>query len=565
MVAQSSWRPILALVLVSTAVQTVIVSRAAVPALDSLRSVAAAEALLQSPSWTTLAEEPEAPLFPVCLAAIHQVRGTIAAQFGWPTPNWAISLQFMSSWPLVAWVIPLYLLARRYFGRRAAWYAGLLACVLPAAARLGGAGLPDSLYLLLFTSSLAVLAAGFKPREDLARPTAIGNWLGSGVLLGLAMLVRVEAVLLLAPVAIGYAVAVGHERLRDHVFRLALMCAGICFVLGPWLLASDVRTPSAVMTRVCSRGPARDGWVFNQAMSGIESEASGYVDVAALNFDSKEPGISARRRGLVSALINTCDELLVATGYLVLPLALLGVRGRIFSPRRRSWNLCAATGVLLWFALGFVNASATGYLSSRHLLPAAVFLLPAAGRGLARLPLQIARYTSPTRKRGGVGVESSTSRLLSSTSFTPRLRVGLVWRRRLAELSIVLVWAACCWLPLHGDRAGHRLAGDWLANRSAPRGRILDSWGWTALYSRGATYRYDAAREAFQDPRLQYVVVEGRDLESGSRRAETLRGLLDAKADCVARFDPPGGQSPVLIFHWRPVLAHNGAQGAVRK
>jgi len=526
----------LALLLVASTVQTVIVSRAAVPALDALRSVAAAEAWLQSPSWTTLADEPEAPLFPVCLAAVHQVRGTIAAQCGWPALNWALSLQLMSSWPLVVWVIPIYLLSRRCFDPRAAWQAGLLSCVLPAAARLGGEGLPDSLYLLLFTAALAMLSTGFTLRKNLSRPIAAGYGLAGGLLLGLAMLVRVEAVLLLVPVAIGYFTVATHDRLRDHVFRLALTCAGVGLVLGPWSLSCEARTPFAMISRLCSRGPARDGWVFNQPLRATEYATSDSNDMAALNFDSKEPGTSTRRRGLGAAIISTCDELLVATGYLLLPLAWIGVHGRFLSPRRRSLNLCAATGVLLWFTMGYVNASATGYLSSRHLLPAAVFLLPAAGHGLARLPYLIGRRWH-----------------------------GLVRTSHGVALATVLVWATFCCLPLHGDRAGHRLAGDWLAERAVPRDWILDSWGWTALYSHGATYRYDAAREAFQDPRLQYVVVEGRDLDSGSRRAETLRGLLDAQAECVARFDPPGGQSPVLIFHWRPVLAHNGAQGAVRK
>ncbi len=558
MAAHSSWRPILALVLVSTAVQAVIVSRAAAPALDALRSVAAAEAFLRSPTWATLADEPEAPLFPVCLAAVHQVRGAIAAQCGWPTPNWGLSLQLMSSWPLVVWVIPIYSLSRRCFGPRGAWHTGLLVCVLPAAARLGGEGLPDSLYLLLFTSALAVLAAGFQPRSEFSPREPRGHELVGGLLLGLAMLVRVEAVLLLVAVAIGYVATLGHGRLRDCIVRLAWTCARMGLVLGPWLLACDARTPSEIVARICSRGPARDSWVFNQSIGEAQLANGDSLDTATLNFDSKEPGTSTRRRGFGAALINTCDELLVATGYLLLPLAWLGARGRILSPRRRSWSRCVAIGVLLWFTVGFANALATGYLSSRHLLPVAVFLLPAAGFG-------IARYTSPTRHRGGNDAKYEASRYSNSTSTPPRLRVGLVWARRGVALAIVLIWAAFCCFPLHGDRAGHRLAGDWLAERNVPRGRILDSWGWTAIYSGGATYRYDAAREAFRDPRLCYVVVEGRDLDSSSRRAETLRGLLDAQAECVARFDPPGGQSPVLIFHWRPVLAHNGAQGAVRK
>jgi hypothetical protein len=91
---------------------------------------------------------------------------------------------------------------------------------------------------------------------------------------------------------------------------------------------------------------------------------------------------------------------------------------------------------------------------------------------------------------------------------------------------------------------------------------VLDSWGWSSLYSGRETVRYDAARDAYLDPSLRYVVVERREMESGSPRAATMRRLLTEHGECVAELTSAGEQSPVLIFHWRPLLAHNDGSPA---
>ena len=68
--------------------------------------------------------------------------------------------------------------------------------------------------------------------------------------------------------------------------------------------------------------------------------------------------------------------------------------------------------------------------------------------------------------------------------------------------------AAAC-LPqtlsaLHPTRIGHRQAGQWLAEADEP-GTVLDTRGWTALYSGRPTLRYDAAKAAYRLPDLAYV------------------------------------------------------------
>jgi len=558
MKALRRWRPLAALLCIAATVQAIIVHRAALTALDSLRSVAAAEALLRSPTWKTLAEEPEPPLFPVWLATVHQVRSRLAEMADWPNPQWARSAQWAASLPMVAWVAPLYLMTRRFFGRRTAWMTGLLGCLLPAAARLGAEGIPDALFLCLFTVALSLLSRDLGEIGGQTTRRAVGVM--GGALLALAILVRVEAAMLLFVIAAGSLwSALMTPDVRGVLPLPALaslvqarhraVCIGLLLVLGPWLWVCGAITPGTAFTRLTSRGPAREGWKFNQiAASAAPTQAVLVQDNQ--RFNSTEPGASTRRRGVVAGTVATLDEFLVATGYLLAPLAWPGMR-HCRVPRRRAWNRTAVAGVSAWLAVGFANAAATGYLSSRHLLPAAVFLLPTAGHALCRL-----------RQCLDLPVAGGFVRRWFATLIPPRRRYGQLSSRGCVAGAVLLAWGGVCLRPLHADRAGHRAAGEWLAKRD---GLVLDTWGWTALISGRETYRYDAAREAFHDARLEYVVVEQRELESGSRRAATLRRLLGDQAECLARFAPAGGQSPVLIFHWRPVLAHNVGPETVRR
>lgn len=529
----SRWTAIAVLIACSIVVQAAVVHRAALPALDSLRSVAAAEALIRSPSLATLAEEPEPPLFPVGLAVVHSARAELSDRLGSDAPDWATSLQLAAAAPLALWATPVYWVARRRFGRRAAFVAGLLACLLPAAAQLGGEGLPDALYLLLFTSAIALLPL---------HRTSTGRNIAAGIVIALAMLVRVEAALLVGVAgftALHQARRDWPTRWRRYLMQVAAIGVGLGIVLLPWLAGTQCLAPREAFVRLTGRAAARDGWVFN-AKEADSTTAAATFPASGYSFDSKERNLSARRFGLLRALTATADELLVATGFALLPLV-------AFAAMRRwhAWDRFALAGSLTWISLGFANAIATGYLSSRHLLPVAVFLLPAAGRALAG---------------AGTGAASESRAWLRALT----LPAPGTWRAT-ATVVVLVGWGAWCWRPLHADRAGHREAGRWLANSAGESDRVLDTWGWSALASRRATYRYDAALEAFSDPRLRYVVVEQRELDSGTARAVTLRTLLARHAECAAEFAPPDAQSAVLIFHWRPLIEQNEGSLATRE
>jgi len=109
--------------------------------------------------------------------------------------------------------------------------------------------------------------------------------------------------------------------------------------------------------------------------------------------------------------------------------------------------------------------------------------------------------------------------------------------------------------PLHAGRAAHRHAGQWLAT-AAHSGVVLDTKGWTDLYSARTTFQYDQAQETFADGRLAYVVVQHADLQSSSDRARTLRFLLNAAAEPAVSFagreGRPDHRSSVTVYRWHP-------------
>ena len=88
------------------------------------------------------------------------------------------------------------------------------------------------------------------------------------------------------------------------------------------------------------------------------------------------------------------------------------------------------------------------------------------------------------------------------------------------------------------------------------RRAVLDTRGWTGLYSGRKTYRCADARAAFADPELAYVVLERRELGFTGRRSRTLRYLLEVAGKPVASFDEcestGRARRTVVVYRWRP-------------
>ena len=591
------------LLTLSCLVQVVLIRRATIPGLDAVRFVETARQIDTQGLLTTTRQYQEQPLFPAWVWLVHEGLERTRGQF---RSSWATSVQLAAAIPLVLAVVPVYFLSLRLVGPRAAAAGSLLFCLLPEVSRLGADGLSDSTHLLFFclafwaalvylgksqgrqvkvrgpgsgirddrrdrvaATTAGVATAGSKPAASpiVARrrthavtrsplpcpaPPSAGRplWLlAVGVFAGLAILVRAEA--LLVPAAL-LATLVVLQLQRDRRQPWSTLAAtasylvlGCGLVLGPYLFAVGAIAPRAAVGQTLGRHKPQNKEADSLRPAPPITATSGdawRLDAhEPMSFAAKDPTTSLRRRGCAAATAQFVEELADAFGYLIGAFCLLGVwrlRGSLVRPADRF-----AQVYFLLFSLAVLSfASKEGYVSARHMLSLVVVGIGCAGYGT----LEVGRWIANWRRAGSRG------------GAKPERRQPAGVCRSLLAWSMVSLAAAFCLVeavePLHVSRLGHRLAAEWLAVEAEAPGLVLDTRGWTGLYSGRATYRYDEAQTAFGHPRLAYVVLEGRELEYPSGRSRTLRRLLDVAAEPVARFpDAAGvgrGQQVVVVYRW---------------
>jgi len=553
-------------------VQTVVIRRATVTGLDAVRFVEIAQAIDRQGILETIRGEREQPLFPVWVWAVHRGLQRVA---GTSPSIWAVSAQVAAAIPLVLAVAPFYLLTLRLAGRAAAVAGSVFFCVLPEVSRLGADGISDSTHLLLFCVAFWSIVEYLKERSG--RRVYSPLWLLlAGVSTAAALLARTEVLLLAVALAL---VLVAFQLLpRRRQPCNALAAAVGCFVLGPtivlgpYLTAVQSTTPRTALARVLGLGSPE---ILEE---NGEKAAVGQWHLAAgepMSFDVKEPTVTIRRRGLGAAVVRFGRKLLDAMSYWVGALALIG-----------SWHLrrgrknAADRFVQVFFVLFSVAAirfcAVEGYLVPRHLLGLVVAGTAAAGYGATELGGWIANAWLKLRGAatiaGLVGGDSSRrlkqfSALPSATgvaSYTEaKSRLAVAPNASLARgvsWAVVAAAAVACFpqtlIHLHHSRLGHRQAGQWLAAEAEASGRVLDTIGWTGLYSGRQTYGYENARRALGDRRLAYVVLEQRELEFDSDRSRTLRNLMQSAAEPVGEFPPAAVrrscQQAVVVYRWYP-------------
>lgn len=507
------------LLLASSVVQTCCLARAVTVAQDGVRLAGMAAQIQREGIQRSIARGSDPPLFPLfVLVARHAVDRVLP-----DTPRrWALAVQGAAAIAVIGSVLPVYALARILFGATAALFTGLTWCVLPEVCRLGADGLADSTQLALFATAAWCAAKFFAGADSRERSSQCRPWwmLAAGAACGTAMLARSESVLLLPAIFLAVAACRLLTR-RQQCFAAGALAAGVSLVWGPYLWLADVRSAPAVWNRVVGHYdgvPAAGGFLGHVTAAGPAAPnlTDAHLPAAggqALSFPHKDPSRSSRRPGVWKACGELARELAQAWCYWIGGLAIAGgwmARKQI--PRWFRWQAGTFTGLML--AAAWLTSARWGYLSTRHLL-----LLTPLGLGLAGVALAAAA----TSRRWGV------------------------WGRAAA-----LVCLAGC-LPAalsvrHASRAAHRGAADWLSTHAAPCDRVLDTRGWTAMYSGRDTYRFTAARAALLDARLAYVVVEREELRRSSQRAQSLRWTLDRFAEPAAEFGEANEE--VAVYRW---------------
>jgi hypothetical protein len=518
------------LVLLTCLVQVWMIERAVLPAQDSIRYLIVAQGIERDGLISTLRTQPEQPLFPAAAWLVHRL---LASANVLGNNNWGLSLQLAAAIPLVISVIPVYLLFCRLHGERAALVGGLMYCLLGGVARLGADGLSDSTHLALFCTALWAATHYFQPEKF-----GSAGWLFvCGACSALALAARSEAIVLpLAMLATLFFLQLSHKQCpwRRSVNAAAALVTGLAVVFVPYLVVSDACSLPATLGRLIGRHGAAEAAPLNDFTSAIHP---GTVEprwdmpgIGRLVFGKKDTSTTTRFRGYVAAASKLFREMAQTLHYWLGAAALVGLwtaRKSLSTPLDRFMQCLCATLVA---AAIFVAAQA-GYLSTRHVL-----LLVVLGIGWAAVgSLAIGEW-----------LETLVTRVYGCFRFSAIFGSAVA-------LSAIIACGADCLPPLHASRRAHREAARWLVEHAGRTEAVLDSRGFTALYTGRKTYRYEAAQAAFADPKLTYVVVERQELMAKSRRGETMRLFMGRAGEPVARFDGTDSEKHSVIVHrWRP-------------
>ncbi|MGE0610190.1 MAG: hypothetical protein AB7O62_24070 [Pirellulales bacterium] len=548
-------RHIVLLLAASTAVQAWTAHHAVTTAPDAVRYVALADEMEEAGWLATVRAESEHPLFPTL---VYLTRQALRVARGDYAELDATSVMLASIVPLVLSMIPVYFLLCVLSSPRPAFIGGLFFAMLPRIAMLGPDGLSDSTHLLLAATGMWTIAE-FLDRLPIGRHarivrrrttsatgqcTAAGlSLMVGGACLGLALAARAEALLVLPALLLCMAWMWFRPATRwavpDGSVGLFAIVAGLVCTLGVYFVMIDATSPRAARQRLLGYG---DGPTTKRAARGRnESLAATYKqalpDGTRMSFEQKDSSVSSRFSGFAPAARQYAVELSKMLQPIVGVLALLGtwlMQRQAVRPSQR-FAVCLFGAITLGAVF---HASHTGYLQGRHLILGVVVALAPAGWAAEALGNKLASAIGNRLRPALAGTKQPSSGLAS-------------WGVTAVALASLLPLAL---RPLHATRASHREAAVWLRQQSAEGALVLDSHGFTGLYSGISTKNYQSARRAFASPNLAFVVVEQGELALESPRSKTLRHLLTTSASEAHRFSSPtrDPRHDVIIFEWQP-------------
>jgi 4-amino-4-deoxy-L-arabinose transferase-like glycosyltransferase len=307
------------------------------------------------------------PLYPMLVTGLRIATGDAFL---------ATRLLFVLLGPLL--VLAVFRLATRIYSERIALLAAFLAAVFPSLVGTAAYwGQSETLYLALATLGIASWLRG-------ARGEGPGNHLTAGIWLGLALLTRTEAlVLVLALLAAGLVRIRSWPRVAALVLLPFLAAVGIRCLVN--LEAAGRFTPDLRLGGFLRRGIRSDTGAVKEA---IESGTLAEKTLA---------GKPVARRGFLAKLGTNARDLardfvLVFPPFLLVPLS-LGIFARSLSRRRRHGHLlvlAAAAATAGFVLVAFVKASYVALL-----VP---LLLPWTTVGLLRVDRWV-KGTWPTLPR----------------------------------------------------------------------------------------------------------------------------------------------------------------------
>jgi 4-amino-4-deoxy-L-arabinose transferase-like glycosyltransferase len=455
--------PILVLLTLALGLRLIVIARTEVAARDSIGFIRYALRFEREP-WADVIRTSEQP--PGYALVVLLVSQPVRAWAGETTcDGMVLSAQLASALMAVFSVIPMVRLGRELSDRRVGWLAAAAFLTLPAWLRMTSDGLSEATYLFWLSLGLWLGV------RALRRPGASRFFL-CGLAAGAAYLTRPEG--LEIAVAVGL-VLFGFQAVpavRQQWCRLAgqggSLAAGVLVFLGPYVAVTGHLTNKNT-PRFLIGDPAADParmLPHGQAQAGVRTPLAAWMHDAGGRAGSR----------WLWALQALGHE--TAQGFQYVGLALAAVGLICLRPRAGGGPGLALLGTVVGLHVLILcrMASVSGYLSERHTL-----LLIVAGC----FPLAAALLWLGGRWRG------------HAAAF--RFAVAAVGVMLVAELLTLRK-------PLHGNRAGHKAAGRWLATQVTAADAIIDPFNWAAYYARPPLPEPEPPR-----PDQAYVVLETSD------------------------------------------------------
>jgi 4-amino-4-deoxy-L-arabinose transferase-like glycosyltransferase len=454
----------------------------------------------------------------------------------------ALSLAFGALFPLLVMAM-----ARRLYGRRAGWFAGVLAAVQPVLIVASSAVLSEATYLTLSLAAIWFVTEAF----------ALGSWkpaAGAGVFLGLSYLCRPEAFILTGLFAIAL-VVFNRDRWRVAAGRAGVMVAVFAIFAVPYItflyretgqLRFEAKTADGV--RYSQRKAAGQNW--GQIYFAIDPhtlEEKGATNTSDLAMvQETHATLKEKLTTFVRQGIHNLPRLLQALGDIQLGQPAFGLciaLGFFGGPWTRD-RLRRDLALFVALGLTLMTFCTWPYFHDRFLFPLLPALLVWSGAGLDRLATWA--RTSAT----GSGLSPRTSDLAAPAAVAVCLSLvcvaGASGIRESDELSMSFM------IPAYRE---DRAIGEWIRQQGGDlRPRVMDTGPLVPYYAGGVlvpypwtdsttALRYIAARN------VEYLVVRQSDSTRRPYLADWFQHEPDARFELVHSFTAENGVS--RLYRWR--------------
>jgi hypothetical protein len=459
-------RLLLTLLVIAAAIHVWLFEHTAVMSRDGIGFITYAWQLEHYPWPDVMRHNAQHPLYPIAILAAsgpvrHLTTGALCDQM-------MMSAQLVCSVCGVLLVVPMYFVGKTLFHRGVGFWAALLFQCFPISARVTADALSEGLFLLLV--ACALWTAVYAVRRGSWRWCAL-----CGFLSGLAYLTRPEGAAVAAAaglVLLGCQCSSTWRRPWGVAIGCALsLCVGLVLAGGPYVAVIGRLTGK--QTALESVGLAAHWPTMNAvgpvSVGGHPLAVSTLAVFLEWGSQHRAPGLRGFCQGLW-CLATELDRGFHHVSWLFAGLGLYWYRRRL---EPGAWTLLAVCLLQLIAMCGLVFI--VGYLADRHVLIVVMCGLFWAVAAVQDLPYHLA-----VSCRG-------------------------------ASLAILLALAASglpkTLQPLHPQRAGHRVAGHWLAEHVRKGDMLEDPYYWAAYY---AGWDFGPAEPRKPDDRNwnHYIVVE---------------------------------------------------------